>query len=272
MNEYMNANREHWNELVPIHEKSDMYDVEGFKAGESSLKSIELDELGDVEGKSLLHLQCHFGKDTLSWARLGAKVTGVDFSEEGIALARSLSEDIGVEANFVVSNVYDLPDALDAGEKFDIVFTSYGVLCWLPDLTRWGQIVAHFLKPGGTFYIAEFHPFGMVFYDGDDATGLSVHYPYFYASEPMKFEPDGYGSYADRSATVTTPEFEWNHGLGDVLNALISAGLKIEFLHEFPYSCYQYLPSLMEKCDDGYWRLKDKGETVPLMYSIKATK
>ena len=271
MDEFLNANREHWNELVPINAKSEMYDLDSFKAGKSSLNSIELEELGDVAGKSLLHLQWHFGKATLSWARLGAKVTGVDFSEKAIMLARSLGEDIGVDADFVVSDVYDLPDALDAREKFDIVFTSYGVLCWLPDLTRWGQIIAHFLKPGGTFYLAEFHPFANIFYDEDDATDLVVHYPYFYTPEPMRFEPDGYGSYADRSATVTTTDFEWNHGLGDVINALISAGLKIEFLREFPYSCYQHLP-MMEKGDDGYWRLKDKGESVPLVYSIKATK
>jgi 2-polyprenyl-3-methyl-5-hydroxy-6-metoxy-1,4-benzoquinol methylase len=157
MEKYYEVNRKRWNELVDIHVKSDEYDLEGFIAGKNSLHSIELEALGDVSGKSLLHLQCHFGLDTLSWGRLGARVTGVDFSETAIELARSLAARIGVDAEFICSNVYDFPKHLDG--KFDVVFTSYGALCWLHDMEAWAEIVSRYLRPGGTFFMAEFHPF-----------------------------------------------------------------------------------------------------------------
>ena len=151
--QYMESNRRSWNERTPVHARSDFYGIERFKAGATSLLSVELEEMGDVQGKSLLHLQCHFGMDTLSWARLGANVTGADFSDEAIDLARSLSGELGIEAEFVLSNVYSLPDVLEA--QYDIVFTSYGVLVWLPDLKPWAEVVAHFLRPGGFFYIVD---------------------------------------------------------------------------------------------------------------------
>ena len=269
MEKFMEANREHWNELTPIHERSAFYDVEAFKAGGSTLTSIELQELGDVSGKSMLHLQCHFGLDTLSWARLGARVTGVDYSNEAIDLARSVGSEQGIDARFVMSNVYDLPNVLD--ERFDVVFTSYGVLMWLPELGKWADLVSHFLKPGGTFYIVEFHPVASVFYDGPDATDLLVHYPYFHSYKPTKFEPDGTGSYADRSATVATTTYEWSHGIGEIVSSLLSAGLTIESLHEFPYALVPQLPGMVLS-GDGWWRLEEKEDSVPLMFSIKATK
>ena len=266
---YFKANREHWNEVTPIHEKSGFYDVQGFRAGKSSLTPIELEEIGDMEGKSLLHLQCDFGLDTLSWARLGAQVTGVDFSDKAIALAISLGDELDIEARFILSNVYDLAESL--AEKFDIVFTSYGVLTWLPDLERWAQVIAHFLKPGGTFYMVELRPFATVFSDEEGVADLKVNHPYFHSSKPAKYEPDGTGTYADRSATVTTTTFELSHSLGDVLNSLISAGLRIELLHEFPYCIEQLLP-LMERGKDGWWRLSERSDSIPLMFSIKAIK
>jgi 2-polyprenyl-3-methyl-5-hydroxy-6-metoxy-1,4-benzoquinol methylase len=149
MNQYTHANRILWNAWTKIHEKSQFYDIQAFKAGGNTLKSIELDELGDVRGSSLLHLQCHFGQDTLSWARLGAQVTGVDLSDEAISLARSLAGELGLKARFVCSDLYELPQVLK--EQFDIVFTSYGVLAWLSDLPRWAGIIANFIKPGGYF-------------------------------------------------------------------------------------------------------------------------
>ncbi|UCB52608.1 MAG: class I SAM-dependent methyltransferase, partial [Candidatus Zixiibacteriota bacterium] len=150
MDKFMKQNLKHWNEVTPIHRKSEFYGVEGFKAGRCTLMPLEREELGDVSGKTLLHLQCHFGLDTLSWARLGARVTGVDFSEKAIDLAKSLSKELGIDADFVHSNIYHLPDVLKG--EFDIAYTSHGVLCWLPDLAEWGRIIARFLKPGGTFY------------------------------------------------------------------------------------------------------------------------
>ena len=267
MNPHVQANRDLWNEWTPIHEKSTFYDLAGFKAGKSSLRSLELEEVGDVAGKSLLHLQCHFGKDSLSWARLGARVTGVDFSERAIALARSLSRELGIEADFVCGDIYDLHNLLSG--QFDIVFTSYGVLCWLSDLRRWASVIAHFLKPAGTFYIVEFHPFAQVFYNEPDAVELKVAYPYFHQPEPMVWEAAS--SYADGSVAVASSSHEWAHSLGDILNSLIAAGLRIDFLHEFPYCVEQHFP-FMEQGPDGWWRLKGYEDSMPLLFSLKATK
>ncbi len=266
MNEHLEANRAWWNEKVSLHAESGFYDVKGFKAGKLTLMDLEREELGDVAGKSLLHLQCHFGLDTLSWARLGAQVTGVDFSPEAIALACSLREEVGVEANFVCSDIHELPGLLSG--RFDIVFTSYGVLCWLSDLARWAEVIAHYLEPHGTFYIAEIHPFASVFYDRCDAEKLEVHYPYFHDTEPMRFENQG--SYASGGAAGTRHvTYEWAHSLGDVVNALISAGLQIEFLHEFPYACYRMFPFL-EPDGGGWWRLNAKHGCIPMTFSLKA--
>ena len=157
MDERLEINRANWNERTPVHAASAFYDVEGFRAGQATLREIELREVGAVSGRSLLHLQCHFGLDTMSWARQGAKATGIDFSDAAIDLARSLNGELGLETRFICSNVYDLPKVLD--EQFDIVFTSYGVLTWLPDLDGWAEVIDNHLKPGGVFYIVEHHPF-----------------------------------------------------------------------------------------------------------------
>jgi SAM-dependent methyltransferase len=260
------ANKAHWNELVPIHQQSADYNLQGFLAGECSLRSLERGELGNVQGKSLLHLQCHFGMDTLSWARRGARVTGVDFSDAAIEAARSLSERAAVPARFIQANLYDLPDAL--ASPFDIVYTSYGVLAWLPDLPRWAEIIARYLKLDGIFYIAEIHPLLMVF--DDETSGLKVRYSYFHAPEPYEWVAEG--SYADPKATVRNQTtYQWNHSLGDIVNALIGAGLRVLFLHEFPVCCYQALPQ-MERGEDGWWRLPDGDERLPLTFSLMARK
>jgi SAM-dependent methyltransferase len=272
MNEAMEGNRRNWDERVPIHAAFRFYDVDGFKAGRSSLMSIELDEMDDVRGKLLLHLQCHFGMDTISWARMGAKVTGVDFSRAAIDLARSLSDELDIPARFVAANVYDLPDALDEAGQFDVVFTSYGVLGWLPDMSGWARVVAHFLKPGGTFYIVDGHPAKNVFDDeGDD--GLRVRYPYFGSSEPTVYEPDGGESftYTDGDTPLETAAYEWHHSLGEIVTSLAAAGLTIEFLHEFPFSGWWALPGMV-RGDDGWWRLPEHNDSVPQLYSIKAHK
>jgi SAM-dependent methyltransferase len=266
MDKYSKANLQHWNEVTPIHQKSKFYDVEGFKKGRCTLMSLEREELGEVSGKRLLHLQCHFGLDTMSWARLGASVTGADFSDKAIALAKSLSQELGIDADFLCCDIYDLPDLLKG--EFDIVYTSYGSLCWLPDLKGWAKIIAHFLKPGGTFYMVEGHPINNVFENERDTTHLKAKYSYFHSPEPTRWEPEG--TYADKDAKITTPSYEWTHPLSDIINFLISAGLRIEFLHEFPYTCEDHYP-FMEKGKDGWWRLKGK-QTIPLMFSLKATK
>jgi 2-polyprenyl-3-methyl-5-hydroxy-6-metoxy-1,4-benzoquinol methylase len=267
LEKYFEANRKMWDEFAKLHIHSKTYGTKEFLEGQTTLKSIELEELGDVQDKTLLHLQCHFGLDTLSWAREGAEVTGVDFSGKAIDLARELADKTGLEARFIQSNVYDLSEVLD--EKFDIVFTSYGVHCWLPDLTRWAKICAHFLKPGGTFYIAEFHPFMWVF-DDEAKDEFRLKYSYFHNPEPEKFDVDG--SYAGSDLKIEKcVDYEWAHGMGDVITAIIHAGLQIQFLHEFPKSCFQQFPFL-EKEDDGYWYYNNPKIQLPLVYSIKATK
>jgi SAM-dependent methyltransferase len=269
MDEYTRANQAHWDELVAVHARSAFYDLAGFRAGRLSLMPLERQELGQVADRSLLHLQCHFGMDTLSWARLGAQVTGADYSEQAIALARSLSAELDIPAHFVCSDLYQLPQVLSG--QFDIVFTSYGVLAWLPDLPRWGQIVAHFLKPGGIFYMAEIHPFAGVFGDeAQDAGDLRPHYSYFHSPEPMEFEIQG--SYADPDAQLTGPVvYEWFHGLGDVVNALVAAGLRIDFVREFPFCCFRMFP-FMERDEDGWWRLAGRDGLIPMTFSLQASR
>jgi 2-polyprenyl-3-methyl-5-hydroxy-6-metoxy-1,4-benzoquinol methylase len=268
LDDYFNANRALWDEYAQIHARSKFYDLEGFKAGRNSLQSFEIEELGYVAGKSLLHLQCHFGLDTLSWARMGAKVTGVDFSEKAIELAEKLALELDLDAQFICANVYELPQVLQG--KFDIVYTSGGVLIWLPDLPRWAQVIAHFLKKGGTFYIAEIHPFSQVFDGQAGLTELRLKYPYFPPAGPLVFGVEG--SYADREARINQKvDYEWVHTMSDVLNALIAAGLHIEFMHEFPFTIYAQIPDLMEQGSDGLWRLREGGDSVPLLFSLKAS-
>jgi len=265
MDSHMQRNLDHWNEMTPIHMRSRFYDLAGFKAGRNTLQPIEIDEVGDVEGKQLLHLQCHFGMDTLSWARLGASVTAVDFSDKAVDAARDLSHELGIPARFIRCNVYDLPGVLQG--DFDIVYTSYGVLCWLPDLPKWADVILHYLKPGGTFYIIEGHPVLNIFDNSKSATGLTVTQSYFHSPEPIRWEPEG--DYAENDAVVVNPSYEWTHSLGDIVNALIGAGLRIEFLHEFPMSSYNWAP-FTKQDEQGWWHID--GDRVPMLFSIKAVK
>jgi len=265
LDKYLKNNKTLWNEITAIHARSEFYDVEGFKKGSSMLYPVELEEMGDVKGKSLLHLQCHFGMDTLSWGRRGAKATGVDFSDKAIDLARSLSQETGIKARFLCTDIYQLPEVLKG--KFDIVFTSYGVLAWLPDLTKWAEIIAHYLKRGGTFYIVEFHPVKLIFDDSHGATKLEVTLPYFQPAEPFKWV--GGMDYADPSAKHHNVAYEWQYPLGNIITSLINAGLRIEFLHEFPFTGYKALP-FMVKDKEGSWRID--GDLIPLTFSLKATK
>ncbi|MBI4787094.1 MAG: methyltransferase domain-containing protein [Chloroflexi bacterium] len=267
MDEYLKANRQLWDAWTQIHVKSSFYDVDGFKAGRSTLDSVVRSALGDVRGKSLLHLQCHFGMDTLSWARLGARVTGADFSEQAINAARELSAQVGLDANFVCANIYDLPGVLSG--EFDIVFTSYGVLYWLPDLQKWAQVAAHFLKPGGTFFIADGHPFAMVFENEGEVTDLQPRYPYFHADEPMRWET--HGSYAEPLADVHNVEYGWQHSMSDVLKSLLAAGLQIQELREYPFARWQMFP-FMERDAEGWWRLPERFVQIPLIFSLTAKK
>lgn len=268
MNRFFDENRRLWDKLTAINARSAMYDLEGFRQGRNTLDPIEIEELGDVAGKSVLHLQCHFGQDTMSLARMGAKAVGVDFSDEAIKLARSLSSGLGILAEFVCCNIYDLPRHLD--KRFDIVFTSGGVLCWIDDIAAWAQLVSRYLKLDGFFYIREFHPVANVF-DNERATELKACYSYFHQHKPMVFDADG--SYSDHQAKFEQPckSYEWQHPLADVVNSLLAAGLKLEFLHEFPFCTYDHFPFL-EEGKDGRWRFPGGSELIPLMFSLKAMK
>jgi SAM-dependent methyltransferase len=266
MDDYLQANQRLWDQWTLEHEKSSFYDLAGFRAGKDRLRSIELSELGNVSGKTLLHLQCHFGMDTLAWARRGAVATGVDLSENSIALARSLSQELNISARFYCSDIYELPEILSG--EFDIVFTSYGVLHWLRDLKRWGEIIAHFLKPNGIFYIVEDHPFFRMF-TTEDEIKMKVANPYFFSEKPDQVEMAG--SYATENQGESATFYIWNHSLGEILGALIDTGLSIEFLHEFPYAARAKFP-FMEKGQDGWWRLPAQYVQIPFLFSLQARK
>jgi SAM-dependent methyltransferase len=235
MNEHLKVNQATWNTWTRYHVGSKFYDVEGFKAGMAAgrdrLDTSEVAGVGDVTGKSLLHLQCHFGLDTLAWARRGATVTGIDFSEEAISAARALAAELNIPATFIQSELYELTQNLIG--QFDVVFTSHGVLGWLPDLEGWAKVIAHFLKLGGVFYIIEAHPFALCFDDTHKDAELRLRYPYFYGPEPLRNEEDG--SYAAPDAPIHSMTYFWFHTMADIIGSLLRAGLHIESFEEYPF-------------------------------------
>lgn len=250
-------NRIAWNEMVEVHFRHPGYLVKEFLDGQLTLHSIEKQELGDVTGKRLLHMFCQFGLDTLSWARLGATVTGVDISDKSIEYARLLAERSKIEAEFIRSDVLDLVGQLD--DRFDIVYQSYGTLCWMSDLDRWAAVVAHFLKPGGVFYIAEFHPILNVLIDKDAAYFKKGPYRY-------KDSPD----YCDADYIIRNELVEWQHTMADIMNAVIGAGLTVTTVNEFDKSVDPGYKDWILR--DGYYYPQNELSRYPLMFSLKATK
>jgi SAM-dependent methyltransferase len=264
---YMEENRAHWDDLAVAHPQTEFYDVARFKAERTPLDSVVLEQLGDVAGKSVLHLQCHFGMDTIRLAWLGADATGIDFSPVAIETARALAEEVGAAAAFVQSNIYELPERLDG--TFDVVFTSHGVISWLPDIHAWARVIAHFLKPGGMFVIVEGHP-SMWILDDEDSSGLTIRYPYFNSGTPLTFE--GEGSYADATAQISNKRtHNWAHPLGEIINALMAAGLRIEHVGEYPFCSWRMVP-LMEQGSDGWWRLPEGYPDLPWLFSLRAVR
>ncbi len=257
---YLDINRALWNAKTEIHVQSDFYNLSEFKRGKNVLTPIELEQVGDVRDKTLLHLQCHFGMDTLSWARLGAHVTGIDLSDKAIDFARRLATESNLDARFICCNLYDLPQHID--EQYDIVFTSYGTIGWLPDLKPWGEIVARYLKPGGEFHFAEFHPMPWMF----DNDYQYIQYSYF-NKETIIEELEG--TYADRNAPIQKQSITWNHALSDVFEALLSQGLRIERFAEYDWSPYNIYPEGVE-FEPGKWHIKGMEGKLPLVYSLKA--
>ena len=260
--EYLHTNRDSWNSRTEYHLNSEFYDVKAFLEGKNSLREIELALLGDVKGKKILHLQCHFGQDTLSLARMGAKVTGVDFSDRAIQAAVDLNEKLGLNAEFFCCDIYSLPVCLR--ETFDLVFTSYGTIGWLPDIRRWAGIVASYLKPGGKFVFAEFHPTLWMF-DNDFKT---VAYSYF-NREPIVEELQG--TYADPTAPIKKKSITWNHDLGEVLGNLIEQGLTVEHFSEYDFSPYPCFADMVE-LEPGRYYLKGMEHKLPMVYALRAIK
>jgi len=260
--DHLEANRRRWDELVPVHVGSAFYDVEGFKAGTNRfLPPWILSELGSVQGRDLVHLQCHFGMDTLSLARQGARVTGLDFSRPAVEAARRLAGEIGVDAEFVQADVHDAVAALD-GRQFDIVFTGLGALCWLPDIRTWANVVAPLVRPGGFLYLVEFHPVMWTFAWGEEHVCAN----YLERAEPYVDEEPG--DYAVSDVKLDAPvSYEWNHGLGEIITALIDAGLRLRFLHERVESVYNQTGFLVER-EPGTWVMPE-GE-LPMLFSLRA--
>jgi SAM-dependent methyltransferase len=260
--DYLNINRENWNKRVDIHWDSDFYNNTDFVAGANSLNDIELDLLGDIKGKSILHLQCHFGQDTIALSRLGAKATGIDLSPAAILRARELATTCGTETQFVVSDVYDLPNHLVG--QFDIVFTSYGTIGWLPDLEKWAAVINHFLKPGGRFVMADFHP--VVWMMDDDFT--KIEYRYFKSEAIVEHDQSTYGNpEADFSATSVG----WNHGMAEIIGSLLKQNLPLLAFEEFdfsPYNCFKH----MEKIAERKYRIRHLGDKIPMVYALVAQK
>lgn len=259
---FTEGNRAAWNRWVTHDIGSDHHkDVTRFRATGSSLRPIELAEIGDVTGKSLLHLQCNMGSETLSWARMGANVTGVDIADDAIRAASELALDSGLAdaARFIRSDIYDLPSVL--GERFDIVIATYGALCWAPDVESWARVAADYVAPGGLCLLVDLHPAGMaVDVDSGDPSGLRMRLsrPYFHRPEPITEEKPG-----------EPPVYAWTYSLGEVVSAVAGTGLRIESLHEYPFAHWRQFPHLVES-GDGYWGWPDSASSLPLLFSLRA--
>lgn len=260
--DYLAINKALWNQRTKIHIDSDFYDMKNFMAGRSSLKFVELDLLGDIHGKKILHLQCHFGQDSLSLARMGADVTGVDLSDEAIREARRIAAELGIQAEFVNCDLYDLHNHLE--DHFDVVFTSYGTIGWLPDLDRWAAVVDRYLKPGGQFIMAEFHPVIWMYDPG------FTHIEYSYFKEDPIIETE-IGTYADKDAPIALDSVSWNHSISETLEALLQRGLLLRTFREYPFCTYDIFPDMVET-GPGQYQVRGLEGKLPMVYAFKMEK
>lgn len=261
---YIEINRNLWNERAKHHVHTPFYNQEAFLSGATSLQEIELELLGSVQGKSVLHLQCHFGQDTLSLARMGAKVTGIDLSPDAIAMAKDLAGQLQLDAHFVCSDIYELPAHLEG--QFDMLFTTYGVIGWLPDMQQWAGIVSRFLKPGGTFLLVEFHPAVWMFDNGF----TYIQYSYFNKETIIETEK---GTYADKDADMEMQSVSWNHSLSEVMQSLLDEGLIINAFHEYDFSPYPFMEKAVRlDGDTERYVIKGMERKLPLVYAIRAVK
>jgi SAM-dependent methyltransferase len=264
MDEQVAANRANWDDRVPIHLASRFYDVDGWLAREPLPLEREATLIGNVAGKTLVHLQCHIGLETLQWARAGAQVTGVDFSRAAVDAATNLAARAGLSsrATFLCADVYEADTALDA-HAFDVVYVSLGSLGWLPDIRLWAQVVGHALAAGGTFFIHDVHPMSSCF----DEDGERVVYGYFEESG-RPFVSDDDSTYTDGGPLAHVRNYEWNHSLGEITQALLDQGLVIDVLQEHDWTVFQQFPWLVE--DAGTYRIADGRPRVPLTFTLVA--
>ena len=273
MTDYLSVNRANWDERVPAHAGSADYDVQQFIADPAFLSKVvrfDLPLLGDISGLRGVHLQCHIGTDTISLSRLGAQMTGLDFSGPAVAQARELASRAGADVGFVEASVAAAPDVLPAG-SFDLVFTGIGALIWLPSAADWARVVASLLRPGGRLFIREGHPVLFCAEDGRADDEIVLRYPYFEQAEPSVFDEGG--TYVDTDAVFThNRTYEWNHGLGEIVTALLNAGMTITGLAEHDSVPWEALPGQMERGTDGEWRLADRPWRLPLSYTLQAVR
>jgi SAM-dependent methyltransferase len=273
MEDYRDVNRASWDERVPAHLASAGYQVDRFAADPGFLSEVvrfDRPRLGDVSGLRGVHLQCHIGTDTVSLARLGASMTGLDFSAPAVAAAQELATRIGADATFRQGDVYDAPDLLGRGE-FGLVYTGIGALCWLPDIRRWAEVAGALLAPGGRLFLREGHPMLWSLADARPDHLLVVEYPYFERPEPNVFDDDGTYVATD-TVFQNTVTHEWNHGLAETITALQDAGLELTALAEHDSAPWAALPGMMVQSEDGEWRLADRPWRLPCTYTLQAVK
>ena len=273
MTDYRDVNRAAWDERAPAHAASTGYRTEAFVSDPTYLSHVvrfDLPLLGDVFSLRGVHLQCHIGTDTLSLARLGATMTGVDFSPKSLEEARRLAERAGPPVTYVESDVYGAVDAL-GGATFDLVYTGVGALCWLPDIRRWAQTVAALLVPGGRLFLREGHPVLWALDEGRSDGLLALEYPYFEQDQPQVWQEEG--TYVPTDAVFTNNvTHEWNHGIGEIVTALIDAGMTITGLVEHQSVPWEALPGRMTQIAEGEWRLTDRPERLPHTYTLQAVR
>lgn len=270
MDRYTTDNLANWDDRVAIHAASDLYAIDRLVSDPDHLSSIvvfDREYLGDVSGKTLLHPQCHIGTDTLSWAKLGASVTGIDFSGAALEVARDAGSQLGVDARFIESELIASPDVLK--DTFDIVYTGVGAICWMPGIDQWAETMATFTRPGGTFYIREGHPvlWALDYEREDDLLSITEHY--FEQGRPSTWQDSE--TYAGEGTLEHVTTHSWNHGLGEIFTALTNSGFVIDIFEEHRFLEWQALPHMVEV--DGVWVLPEaQRDLVPLMYSLRATK
>jgi len=269
MTDYLEVNRANWDERAAPHASSPEYARQRFVADPTYLSDVvrfDLPRLGDIRGLDAVHLQCHIGTDTLSLARLGARMTGVDFSASALREARALADECATAIDYVESDVYEAPRAL-SGRTFDLVFTGIGALCWLPDITRWAGVVAQLLRPGGRLFVRDAHP--LLNSLGEHDEGLIIDHPYFETTEPLVWDEPGTYVTTDVAFTSTVTH-AWNHGLGEIFTALTTAGLQVLALEEHDTVPWDALPGQMQRGDDGEYRLADRPERLAASFTLQA--